>query len=380
MSADPGNLPPQIRPKERGLSALNEARRTRRRSIVLGRVRLREVATRFWIFTFVGMALFGVIYYRHAQNELSAQRNQLAARQRAVAAAAGQAGFALRDKLEAWVLQLAAAQPSGRVSARASLDAISRGPGIYVRAPQSEAGTVESLRRAAARSVHDGFTSCLFVGRAPDPAPGVACKSRAQCGPGELCDDWGVCATPGQPYNLRLLYDALRVQGPEWDQRLSSTGDVLQVRAMELELEDTSKHEVPAAAELIRRSRFCSAVLDEEPSGAAAAASGADAGAEESPEERLQTSDHFVRIGIWDIAAGEPLVQLRVPVAGRFVSLGNQTVGGAMEARARQRQVNNCAAAVDVREALFAQLADPNAAAAEALAVPAAAAPPSRER
>jgi len=77
--------------------------------------RLREVATRFWLFTFVGMVLFGIIYYRHAQNELSAQRNQLSARQRAVAAAAGQAGFALRDKLEAWVLQLATATPSGRV-------------------------------------------------------------------------------------------------------------------------------------------------------------------------------------------------------------------------------------------------------------------------
>jgi len=115
MSADPGSPPPPIRPKERGLSSLNDARRTRRRAIVLGRVRLREVATRFWLFTFVGMVLFGIIYYRHAQNELSAQRNQLSARQRAVAAAAGQAGFALRDKLEAWVLQLATATPSGRV-------------------------------------------------------------------------------------------------------------------------------------------------------------------------------------------------------------------------------------------------------------------------
>ena len=359
---------------------MNEARRTRRRSIVLGRVRLREVATRFWLFTFVGMALFGIVYYRHAQNELTAQRNQLSARQRAVAAAAGQGGFALRDKLEAWVLQLADAPPSGHVSARASLDAISRGPGIYLRARQSEARQVESLRRAAARSVHDGFTSCLFIGRAPDPAPGVACKARSQCGPGELCNDWGVCATPGQPYNLRLLYDALRVQGPEWDQRLASTGDVLQVRAMELELDDTSKHEVPAAAELIRRSKYFSAVLDEDPlGGGSAAASGADAGVEESPEERLQTSDHFVRVGIWDLAAAEPLVELRLPVAGRFVSLGNHEAGGVAEVRARQRQANNCAAAVDVREALLAQLGGTTASAAEVPNEPAAPAPPSRE-
>lgn len=341
---------------------------------------MREVATRFWLFTFVGMALFGVIYYRHAQNQLAAQRNQLAARQRAVTTAAGQAGFELRDKLEAWVLQLASAPPSDRVSAQASLDAISRGPGIYVRAPQTEAREVESLRRAAARSVHDGFTSCLFVGRAPDSVPGVPCKGRAQCGPGELCSDWGVCATPGQPYNLRLLYDALRVQGPEWDQRLASTGDAFQVRAMELELDDTSKHEVPAAAELIRRSKYFTALLDEEPSGVSAPASAADAGLDESPEERMQTSDHFVRIGIWDIARGESLVALRVAVAGRFVSLGNQRIGGAVEARARQRQANNCAAAVEVREALLPRLAGTTASAAEALDEPAAPAPPSQKR
>src|SRR3954465_14596800 len=98
MSANSGGPPAQTRPKERGLPSLNDARRTRRRSIVLGRVRLREVATRFWILTFIGMVLFGIVYYRYAQNELTAQRNQLSARQRAVVAAAGSAGLALREK------------------------------------------------------------------------------------------------------------------------------------------------------------------------------------------------------------------------------------------------------------------------------------------
>jgi hypothetical protein len=339
-------------------------------------VRLREVATRFWLFTFAGMLLFGVIYYRHAQNELTAQRNQLAARQRAVAVVAGQAGFALRDKLEAWVTQLAEGELSTLLSASASLDEISRGPGIYVRAHRSDARETASLRRAAAHSVRDGFTSCLFIGRSPDPvAPTVACKSKSQCGPGELCDDWGVCAPPGQPYNLRLLYDALRIQGPEWEQRLAATGDALQVRAMELELEDTAKHEVPAAAELIRRSKYFSVVLDEEP-GAPAPASGADAGSDETPEERLQASDHFARIAIWDIARSELLLRLRLPVAGRFVALGAHGAGGVAELRARQRQANNCAAAVEVREALLSSRAS-TASASDALDDHAAPAQPS---
>src|SRR4029079_18556578 len=100
MSPSPAGLPSQSRSRERGLPSLNDARRTRRRSIVLGRVRLREVATRFWILTFIGMALFGVVYSRHAQNELTAKRNQLSARQRAVVAAAGSAGVGPRGHVQ----------------------------------------------------------------------------------------------------------------------------------------------------------------------------------------------------------------------------------------------------------------------------------------
>ena len=95
--------------KERGLAAINDARRTRRRAIVFGRVRLREAATKFWLFTFAGLLIFGVIYYRYAQSELATKRNKLAARQRAVVVAAGNTGFALRDKLEEWALGLATA-------------------------------------------------------------------------------------------------------------------------------------------------------------------------------------------------------------------------------------------------------------------------------
>jgi hypothetical protein len=369
MSSNPAGPPPP-RAKERGLASLNEARLVRRRSIVFGRVRLREVATRFWLLTFAGMVLFGIIYYRHAQNELTAKRNQLAARQRAVASAAGSGGLALRDKLEAWVLALADAPPEPLIAPQASLDEIARGPGVYLRSRLIAAHASDSLRSAAAQSLHDGFTSCLFIGRAPEPSAGVACKSKSQCGPGELCDDWGFCAVPGQPYNLRLLYDALKVQGPEWDQRLASASDELQVRAMELELEDTAKHEVPAAAELIKRSKYFTAVLDEEPAPGSSDLP-ADAGVEESEQERLQATDHFVRVGIWDIGRAEQLLRMRVPLAGRFIELGQQrTTPGPDALRARQRQANNCAAAVEVREALLARSGTPVAASGADTPVP----------
>src|SRR5262245_7453434 len=98
-------LRPQDR--ERGLSAFNQAREVRRRAIVLGRVRVREVATRFWILKFVGLAIFGVVYYRYAEVQLAAQRHEVKARQRAVVAAIGGGALELRTKIEGWVRELA---------------------------------------------------------------------------------------------------------------------------------------------------------------------------------------------------------------------------------------------------------------------------------
>jgi hypothetical protein len=290
------------------------------------------------------------------------------AQQRAVAVATGADGFALRDKLEGWVLSLAGEQPANYVAPAASIDSISRGPGIYLRLPKAEASSVESIRRAAPRSLHDGFTSCLFVGRAGDPKQGTPCKASSQCGPGELCDSWSVCAVPNQPFNLKLLYSALRVVGPDWASGLEAAQNDLQVRAIELDLQDAAKHEVPAAVEMVRRSKYFTAVLDELPE-AMEPAPADDVDVEESPDERLQASDHFVRVGVWDIERGEPVLALRIEAAGRFVAVG-QHVAGRQVLRAQQRQANNCAVATEVREALRGRAATVSVAAESAAAPP----------
>jgi hypothetical protein len=320
---------------------------------VLGRVRVREVATRFWLWTFAGLIVFSAAYYQYAEVQLAGRRSEVMAQQRAVALAMGSAGFVLRDKLEEWVLSLARAEPAHYIAATASVDSISRGPGIYLRLPKAEASSVEDIRRAARRSLHDGFTSCLFVGRAGDPKQGTPCKASSQCGPGELCDSWSVCAVPSQPFNLQLLYSALRVVGPDWQSDLEAAQNDLQVRAIELDLQDAAKHEVPAAAELVRRSKYFTVVLDELPATGQPAGPAADADFEESPDERLQASDHFVRVGVWDIERGEPVLTLRTEAAGRFVAMG-QHVSRQQVQRAQQRQANNCAVATEVLEALRA--------------------------
>jgi hypothetical protein len=341
-------LRPQDR--ERGLAVLNETRQTRRRAVVFGRVRVREVATGFWIMTFVGLLVFSFAYYRYTLVELDARRSELLARQRAVAAAVGTGGFTLRDQLEAWIVALAQGLPE-QIAADARLEDIANGPTIYVRLRQTDARDVASIRKGAARSVRDGFTSCLFVGSA-EGQQGPACTQTSQCGPGEVCGDFRVCAAPAHPYNLRLLNEGLRVLEPEWLSALEAAKDDLQVRAIGFDLEDVAKHAAVAGAEVVRRSRYFTAVLDEEPAGGAAPPSAALAG--ESPEEQLQAIDHPVRVGIWDIQRGASLAVLRLEAAGRFVRLGSNAARDPMAVRAQQRQANNCAVATDVRGALAA--------------------------
>ena len=346
-------LRPQDR--ERGLAALNEARQTRRRAIVFGRVRVREVATGFWLMTFAGLVIFGFAYYRYTLVELDARRSEVLARQRAIASAVGGDGLALKEKLEGWVLALGAGTLPPQVAPGVSVDDVARGPAIYLRLPLGEATSPERIRKGATRSLRDGFTSCLFVGQASAPTQGTACVQTSQCGPGEVCSDWKVCAAPSHPFPAGLLYEGIRVLEPEWRAGLAAANDDLEIRAIELDLEDVGKHEAVAAVELTRRSRYFALVLDEPAPDAAASAAAPD----ESPEERLQAADHAVRVGLWDIARGAPLAILRLEAAGRFVQLGSKAGPDEKTRRAQQRQANNCAVAADVRAALTAGRPDP---------------------
>ena len=346
-------LRPQDR--ERGLAALNEARQTRRRAIVFGRVRVRGVATGFWLMTFAGLLLFSFAYYRYTLVELDARRSEVLSRQKAIASAVGGDGLALKEKLERWVMELGAGKLPPQVAPGVALDDIARGPAIYLRLPLAEAVSPERIRKGAARSLRDGFTSCLFVGQGP-PAAGTACVQTSQCGPGEVCGDWNVCAAPSHPFNAQLLYEGVRVLGPEWRATLEAANDDLEVRAIDLDLEDVGKHEAVAAVDLTRRSRYFAVVLDEPAAGAEAPVGPA---GEDSPEERLQAIDHRVRVGLWDIQREAPLAILQLEAAGRFVRLGAKAGPDERTRRVQQRQANNCAIAADVRAALLAGRPDP---------------------
>jgi hypothetical protein len=352
--------------RERGLPSLKRSKEQRRRALVFGRVRIREAAPQFWLWTAVFLLGFGVIYWNWSERELDRQKAGVMARQRAVGVQLEPRLAPLRDRVEAWTMELAKSVEPELVSPKLSLDALSTSKGIYLRLQLEDAQTAEQIRRAAQRSLHDGFTSCLFTRTEKmDPASGKKCFNLAQCDEGELCNDWGICSPPTQPFNLRLMYGALRLLSPAWTDELHAATTDYQVRVFERDLDKVVKTDVRIALELQAVAKYFTLVLDEPalsssgkkdaPAKADAkskkSGKGADAGVERA-ELRVQGKDHGVRVGIWDLSTGEALFRGRFQAGAEFVPMGRSHSTSAELRRAQQRQVNSCGIAADLRDRL----------------------------
>jgi hypothetical protein len=291
------------------------------------------------------------VYWKYALGQLESQKSAVMAKQRAVMQTLGPKIVPFRDRVEGWVMQLAESSLPDVVAPGANLAAIGAGPGVYLRLRLSNAKEVATLRRAAASSLRDGFTSCLFVRR--EETNGKYCKSPADCSGGLVCNDWSVCARPSQPYNLRLLYRTLRILSPEWTDDLHRASTDLAVRAFELELDAITKNDVPIAIELLSRAKYFTAVLDEDPPGGIPEAMLDDKGKPiETVEERIQRTAHPARVGIWDVRDGTLVMRLRAEAGGDFVPVGNGAAASPVTLAAEQRQVNSCALALEVKEAI----------------------------
>jgi hypothetical protein len=356
--------------RERGLPALQRSREQRRRALVLGKVRLRESAPQFWLWTAVFLLGFSVVYWHWSERELDRQKSAVMAKQRAVAVELEPRLLPLRDRVEAWVLDLAAAPGERFTSPELSLEDLSKSKGLYLRLLLQDAQSAEAIRKAAPRSLHDGFTSCLFERKERmDPSVGKRCFNPAQCADGELCNDWGICSPPTQPFNLRLMYGAMRLLSPTWTDELHATTTDYQVRVFERDLEKVVKTDVRIALELATTAKYFTLVLDEPPADAPTkgkakpksgskseskgSGAGGDAGAERA-ELRVQGRDHTVRVGVWDLASGRPLLRDRLLAGAEFVPMGRSKVASEKSLAAQQRQVNNCGIAADLRERVSA--------------------------
>ena len=221
---------------------------------------------------------------------------------------------------------------------------------IYLRLRLDDAKEEKSIRKAAVRSLHDGFVSCL-MGRkhAADVRRGKACRSTADCDAGSICTEYDRCAPPPEPYNMRLAYRALRVLSNAWTDELHEADSELSVTAYSRDLEAVTRQDVPVAAQLIARAKTFVLVLDEDPKGGLPAEADA---APETEAERVQRSDHFARIGIWDIGSKKLLLRLRRRASARVLPVGEGVSHRLQTVYAGQRQANSCALALNVRHAL----------------------------
>jgi hypothetical protein len=340
---------------------------------------MRDAMPQFWLWTMIGFLAFGVIYWWYAANELEKQKSAVMARQRAFAVKLGPQLYPVRDKVEAWTTELAGDFSGNVIHPKLSLEQLSTSRGAYLRLKLSDAKDVDRLRLSADKSLHDGFTSCLFVREARKANDGAACANSGECASGEICNEYDRCAAPTQPYNMRLMYRALRVLSSTWTDELHQATSDYKVRIFDRDLDAVAKTDVPVALELTARAKYFTVLLDEMPESGLPEVAGVNTkgGLEESEMEQLQTLPHPVRLGVWDLESGELLVRLRTDAGATFLPIGSMASAPLSSQRARQRQVNNCSIAESLREAVDRRAPKAPEVAGTATAVPPGASAPS---
>lgn len=325
---------------------------------------MRDAMPQFWLWTMLGFLAFGVIYWWYASNQLERQKSAVMARQRAFALKLGPRLLPLQERVEGWTRELAGDTSDNYVSPALSLERLSESKGAYLRLLRADAEDPERLRKAADRSLHDGFTSCLFVREARTlESQAARCSNSRDCSPGQICNEFEQCSAPTQPFNLRLMYRALRILSPAWTDELHQATSDYQVRVFDRDLDAVTAVDVPIALELSSQARYFTALLDDMPKGGLPPVpEGSEL--EENEMEQLQAVPHPVRLGIWDLESGEQLVRMRTHAGATFIPMGAAASAPLASQRARQRQVNNCSIAESLRDAVRREKAVPDAASA----------------
>jgi hypothetical protein len=323
-------------PRVRGLPAIAEAREARQK--------IRWPSPKFWAWAALILAATGILNWKWSQGRIESRRQALLARQRAVAVELGPRWLPMRDKLEAWVLELAR-DPGAEVIARDVLEGwdFRDKPGLYLRMRVEDAKDAAAIRKGARDSLRDAFTGCLV--RMPNAAPwaGKECKKTRECETGEFCNETDHCSKPIQPYNLRVAYRTMHVLSDEWLRDAQDSSTELRLRLLADSFEDTVRDDIPVAADLLTRAQYFLVVLDETPAGLQIPQGG-------NAVEAVQASEHAARVGVWRLSDGKLALRVRREAGGRL--LGAQPAVDQEVAEARQRQANSCALALAVRQAM----------------------------
>ena len=331
-------MPPAADERPRGLPSLAQSKQDRADG------KVRYPSTKFWGWAGIVLAVSAIVHWKRSQAELESTRSTLLAKQRTVVAELGPRWLPLREKVEAWTIDLAK-QPGSEVVEKeilASWKFLDK-PGIYLRLDVDQATTSDSLRQAANASLRDGFTACLFRAQNTNQLSGKECKRTRECAMGEMCNELDRCAPPAQPYNLRVAYRSLRVMSDDWIRDVQEASGDLKLRTFIEFFEDTVKDDLPVVIPLLEKAQYFALVLDEPvenlnvPQGS-------------SKSEALRSVPHPSRVGIWRLSDGKLVVRLR-----RTADVDLKQSGMPLDDRvmaAQKRQALSCALAGSVREAM----------------------------
>ncbi|MFP6687417.1 MAG: hypothetical protein VB934_22050 [Polyangiaceae bacterium] len=328
-----------IRPGATGLPSLKQARARRGRA--------RSFPAKFWLWSAVIVGALIVVRWRVAERKLSEDRNALLARQRTIAAELGPRWHGLRGKIEGWTAECAKPKFTKFVATEPieSWDFRTMA-GIYLRLDIDSATNVESLRRAAQQSLHDGFTSCLIQAPNDDPLKGKECLSSEDCAVGELCGDLLRCVRHSQPYNLRIAYRTMYILSDPWIAEVHAADGDLSMRVTKSAFDRATRLDIPVALELLNKAKYFMVVVDEP----APVDIDAPNGAKPDADERgVSTQAHDARVCVWRLSDDAPLLAVRLRASGE---LHGTTPHSEESRKARQRQANSCGLALAVRDAI----------------------------
>jgi len=317
-------MPESRRKGPRGLPAIADARDQRARGATKWTVQAGLVAAGAIALAFVADRVVS----GHA---LSADRQALLAKQRAVVVTVGAEWYPLRDALETDVLNAAKAYPGDYVDPEARAGAFRTRPGLYLRMRVADASDARSVRRVAADAKRDAFAACLL--REPNER-GVR---------GEI--DGGAFAE--QPWNLGQAYAATRILTEDWVAAVKDADDPMRLRVFTEQYDRAVKSAIPVAIDVVRRAEFFLFVLDEDVAEAAAHAEGGVV-----DEQALQLVGHPARVHLVDLKRGKEVLRLRRTGEARVIPAGEHVVTDQEAQEAMQRQANNCALAASVEAAL----------------------------
>ncbi len=338
--------------RNRGLPSLKHSAVDRRRQLVTGRARVGGgIPPKLFLWGLAFLLGSGFIYFQRAQAELEQQRSAIFNKQRATAQLLSPKLIPLRDAMEKYVAELA--KPGKElITSGTDFQKVLSSPTVYLRVRLDEALDRVTLRRAAAESLRDGFTSCLMRDpSAVSPTSGRACRESTECAPGELCNEYKKCGRPSSPFNMRLLYRGLLILSEEWTKEVKEAGTDTKLLAYDRSLDAVTRVDIPVAIEVHQRAQYALIVIDEDPKEGLPKPVTEEY---ESPAERVQRVAHAARVGIWDIRQDQLLARLNGEADGELRAAGTRSPELSAETEAaRARLAKSCGLALQIKSKLL---------------------------